>query len=243
MLERSRRGEDRAITEGCSRRSTRARSCTRARRRARPTCLRKRQRPARQPPGTHDDQLGGNRAVEEAAGQGVNGDPGVDVRLHAVGEGAVIGDRQRDEHGHDPDSAMNVGRPRTGGACTREPAVHPRGQSELQSGQRQYARRQPGLERQGVCRRPPEQGRARVVGNVLGAEGVKGRRDDQSGAEGKQEPGARFREARCAHPFTVADALRRQARLGLKRGGRSSVGRAPGCGPGGRGFESRRSPL
>ncbi len=27
------------------------------------------------------------------------------------------------------------------------------------------------------------------------------------------------------------------------RGGRSSVGRAPGCGPGGRGFESRRSPL
>jgi hypothetical protein len=26
------------------------------------------------------------------------------------------------------------------------------------------------------------------------------------------------------------------------RGGRSSVGRAPGCGPGGRGFESRRSP-
>ena len=27
-----------------------------------------------------------------------------------------------------------------------------------------------------------------------------------------------------------------------QRGGRSSVGRAPGCGPGGRGFESRRSP-
>ena len=27
------------------------------------------------------------------------------------------------------------------------------------------------------------------------------------------------------------------------RGGRSSAGRAPGCGPGGRGFESRRSPL
>jgi len=27
-----------------------------------------------------------------------------------------------------------------------------------------------------------------------------------------------------------------------RRGGRSSVGRAPGCGPGGRGFESRRSP-
>jgi hypothetical protein len=25
-------------------------------------------------------------------------------------------------------------------------------------------------------------------------------------------------------------------------GGRSSVGRAPGCGPGGRGFKSRRSP-
>src|SRR6185503_4529824 len=85
--------------------------------------------------------------------------------------------------------------------------------------------------------------RARVVGNVLGAEGVKGRRDGYSGAEGKQEPGARFREARCVHSFTVADALRRQARLGLKRGGRSSVGRAPGCGPGGRGFESRRSPL
>ena len=29
----------------------------------------------------------------------------------------------------------------------------------------------------------------------------------------------------------------------FSRGGRSSVGRAPGCGPGGRGFESRRSPL
>src|SRR5438105_9068108 len=28
-----------------------------------------------------------------------------------------------------------------------------------------------------------------------------------------------------------------------ERGGRSSVGRAPGCGPGGRGFESRRPPL
>jgi len=28
-----------------------------------------------------------------------------------------------------------------------------------------------------------------------------------------------------------------------RRGGRSSDGRAPGCGPGGRGFESRRSPL
>ena len=32
------------------------------------------------------------------------------------------------------------------------------------------------------------------------------------------------------------------ARLHLCRGGRSSVGRAPGCGPGGRGFESHRSP-
>src|ERR1700759_1101709 len=29
----------------------------------------------------------------------------------------------------------------------------------------------------------------------------------------------------------------------LSHGGRSSVGRAPGCGPGGRGFESHRSPL
>src|SRR5580765_5334203 len=28
-----------------------------------------------------------------------------------------------------------------------------------------------------------------------------------------------------------------------RRGGGSSVGRAPGCGPGGRGFESRRPPL
>jgi hypothetical protein len=33
------------------------------------------------------------------------------------------------------------------------------------------------------------------------------------------------------------------ARLGSALGGRSSAGRAPGCGPGGRGFESRRSPL
>src|SRR5256885_8498907 len=31
-------------------------------------------------------------------------------------------------------------------------------------------------------------------------------------------------------------------RLGRRRGGRSSAGRAPGCGPGGRGFKSRRSP-
>ena len=41
---------------------------------------------------------------------------------------------------------------------------------------------------------------------------------------------------------TAATRARRAARRRRTGGGRSSVGRAPGCGPGGRGFESRRSP-
>jgi hypothetical protein len=45
----------------------------------------------------------------------------------------------------------------------------------------------------------------------------------------------RLRTPRTAAPF------RRYTRV--RRGGRSSAGRAPGCGPGGRGFESPRSPL
>ncbi len=44
----------------------------------------------------------------------------------------------------------------------------------------------------------------------------------------------------------VAAGLRRYSQLGMSRwsahGGCSSAGRAPGCGPGGRGFESRHSP-
>ena len=39
----------------------------------------------------------------------------------------------------------------------------------------------------------------------------------------------------------AGDGIRRYTRR--RRGGRSSAGRAPGCGPGGRGFESPRSPL
>ena len=54
--------------------------------------------------------------------------------------------------------------------------------------------------------------------------------------------GAR-RGTRAGHPLAVP-RRRPAARFGPSRlGGRSSVGRAPGCGPGGRGFESRRSPL
>ncbi len=43
-------------------------------------------------------------------------------------------------------------------------------------------------------------------------------------------------------PLTPAPAAPPAATFRKPRGGRSSVGRAPGCGPGGRGFESRRSP-
>src|SRR3954454_11455887 len=44
-------------------------------------------------------------------------------------------------------------------------------------------------------------------------------------------------------PGVKLDWLPPAGRFAAGRGGRSSVGRAPGCGPGGRGFESRRSPL
>ena len=52
----------------------------------------------------------------------------------------------------------------------------------------------------------------------------------------------RHRRSTAAPSPARADrsAARRYARV--RPGGRSSVGRAPGCGPGGRGFESRRSP-
>ena len=44
-------------------------------------------------------------------------------------------------------------------------------------------------------------------------------------------------------PWLVAMIVRRRGvRPARRDGGRSSAGRAPGCGPGGRGFKSRRSP-
>ena len=51
-------------------------------------------------------------------------------------------------------------------------------------------------------------------------------------------------DERVSHPVSVAKPLLDSERRPhwAARGGRSSAGRAPGCGPGGRGFESRRSP-
>ena len=45
---------------------------------------------------------------------------------------------------------------------------------------------------------------------------------------------------RCSHRPSRSDGAKLACLF--SRGGRSSVGRAPGCGPGGRGFESPRSP-
>ena len=57
-------------------------------------------------------------------------------------------------------------------------------------------------------------------------------------------PGRRGARPRRGGEAPDAWAPPADARLGRQSpGGRSSVGRAPGCGPGGRGFESRRSPL
>ena len=57
----------------------------------------------------------------------------------------------------------------------------------------------------------------------------------------RRRPGLQLRAASAASrlrfPHTAVAALDSET-----SGGRSSVGRAPGCGPGGRGFESRRSP-
>ena len=51
-------------------------------------------------------------------------------------------------------------------------------------------------------------------------------------------------KCRCLHPRFWPMSLPCAAMLDwAARGGRSSVGRAPGCGPGGRGFESHRSPM
>ena len=69
-------------------------------------------------------------------------------------------------------------------------------------------------------------------------------------------PGSRPRRRRLSAPpatrsrslngrFSSPAKQRADAALNFcsqRHGGRSSVGRAPGCGPGGRGFESRRSP-
>ena len=73
--------------------------------------------------------------------------------------------------------------------------------------------------------------------------GPRGRRSSLSPSErlasGRRElasaAGARSGSARQLDPPTV--------HFSSEPGGRSSVGRAPGCGPGGRGFESPRSPL
>ena len=71
-------------------------------------------------------------------------------------------------------------------------------------------------------RRVPNRVRARGIGAVRGGRG--GRRGGRPGRH----------SARLGRPEPLLDWL--------TPGGRSSVGRAPGCGPGGRGFESRRSP-
>ena len=74
-----------------------------------------------------------------------------------------------------------------------------------------------------------------------------GRRDGLAGrARGSRRGGAaRGRELGRRRGRCVADRPQGAERPALDsgaRGGRSSVGRAPGCGPGGRGFKSRRSP-
>ena len=55
---------------------------------------------------------------------------------------------------------------------------------------------------------------------------------------------ARIRRAEIVHTGPELVLVYAQLRTDCEaRGGRSSAGRAPGCGPGGRGFESPRSPL
>ena len=71
-----------------------------------------------------------------------------------------------------------------------------------------------------------------------------GRRQVRGGSGGERRRGANRREA--AKPLRDAARPRRLSSSTLSfnlRGGRSSIGRAPGCGPGGCGFESHRSPL
>ena len=62
---------------------------------------------------------------------------------------------------------------------------------------------------------------------------IRARRSSGRRRRGRAARGVPRRRPRPDHPALDSAA----------RGGRSSAGRAPGCGPGGRGFESRRSPL
>jgi hypothetical protein len=66
------------------------------------------QGPAREPPRADDGHLGREGSVQEASGERMDRDPRVELRLNAVGEGAVISDRQGQEEGRYPDGAMDV---------------------------------------------------------------------------------------------------------------------------------------
>jgi hypothetical protein len=113
----------------------------------------------------------------------MDGDPRVDVRLHAVGEGAVIRDRQGQPERREPDRAVDVGDRRHRRVDAGEPAVHPQAESELHHRERQQTGREPGLERQRVRRDAPEEGGPGVVRGVLGAEDV------EAGGDREGKPG------------------------------------------------------
>jgi hypothetical protein len=121
-------------------------------------------------------------------------DAGVDVRLHAIGEGAVISDREGQEQRRYPNDSMHRRDGSGRGSRSGEPPVHPQRQSELRHRQPQDAGGEPGLERQGVCRGAPEERGSGVVGGVLGPEYVEprgdrqGDRSDERGSEAQGKP-------------------------------------------------------
>ena len=89
----------------------------------------------------HEQHFGGERAVEEAAGDRVHGHPRAG-QLHPVGDQAVHGDRhgerEQRESGH---PVRDRHRPRRA-ACQRQLAVHPQREQHLEHGQAQRDGRQ-----------------------------------------------------------------------------------------------------
>ena len=197
-------------------------------------------RPSRDPParGPDEQDLCDEGAVDEAACDRVDRHSGIDLRLHPVGEGAVVRDRDRQQDRGDPDGAMDRADLGRGYGDEGQPAVDPEREPELDHRERQHAGGEPGLERERVLAALPEQ-RDRVVGRVLRAEDVEADCDD-CGRQPRQGEGSEGRagdhvsDSTPRHPAGmpltkgVTDQRRRREWLVVTAGsGSSAPGRCP----------------
>lgn len=89
-----------------------------------------RKEPAGQMPAPHDDDLGHERSVEGAPGQGMDRNPR-GCRLDAIGRKTVVRDRQREKEDEEPEHPVPQRNRSRCGAGTWHAAVHPEGEAEL----------------------------------------------------------------------------------------------------------------